>query len=52
MSPASPAASFAAYDFKLACTLESAVGGAGTFFLIIEQNMSRIFTQVEKIRFT
>ncbi len=37
---------------NLAGTLESAVGGAGTFFLIIEQNMSQIFAQVEKIEFT
>jgi hypothetical protein len=45
-------AAFAAYGLNLAGTLESAVRGAGTFFLIIEQNMPQIFVQVEKIEFT
>jgi hypothetical protein len=49
--PASPAA-FAAYGTNLTGTVESAVGGAGTFFLIIEQNKLQIFAQVEIIQFT
>jgi hypothetical protein len=52
MCPASPAAAFAAYGPTLTGTLESAVGCAGTFFLIIEQNKLQIFAQVEIIQFT
>jgi hypothetical protein len=49
MEPASPAAGIAACRLNLAGTLESRVGGAGTFFLIIEQNTPQIFAQFEKI---
>jgi hypothetical protein len=52
MCPASPAAAFAAYGPTVTATLESAVGCAGTFFLIIEQNKLQIFAQVEIIQFT
>jgi hypothetical protein len=37
---------------KLAGSLESRVGGVGTFLPIIEQNMPQIFAQFEKIEFT
>jgi hypothetical protein len=37
---------------KLAGSLESRVGGAGTFLPIIEQNTPQIFAQFEKMEFT
>jgi hypothetical protein len=52
MKPASPAAGIAACALNLAASLESRVGGAGTFLSIIEQNTPQIFVQMEKIKFT
>jgi hypothetical protein len=49
MEPASPAALVAARTFNLAGSLESRVGGTGTFLFIIEQNTPQIFAQMEKI---
>jgi hypothetical protein len=51
MKPASPAAAIAACAFNLAGSIESRVGGAGTFFPIIDQNTPQIFVQFEKGEF-
>jgi hypothetical protein len=52
MRPASPAAGIAACALNLAGSLEGRVGGAGTFFRIIEENTPQIFVQLEKMEFS
>jgi hypothetical protein len=52
MKRLSPAAGIAASARTVAGSLESRVGGSGTFLPIIEQNTRQIFEQVDKIEFT
>jgi hypothetical protein len=52
MRPAPLTAGLAADERNLSGTIESRVGGAGTFWLIVEQNTPLIFAQVEKMEFT